>query len=169
LNTPMFGVAGFKNSGKTTLTSAIVKELTARGYKVSTIKHAHHGFDLDQKGRDSFVHRQAGAHEVAIVSGSRWAILHELRGQDEPGFEEMLARLSPCDIVIVEGFKREAYPKIEVRRLDLDHPALARDDPNIVAIACDGPLDEQAVPVFTRNDTVNITDFILEHLEMHKR
>jgi len=164
----MFGVAGFKNSGKTTLTSAIVKELTARGFKVSTIKHAHHGFDLDQKGRDSFVHRQAGAHEVAIVSGSRWAILHELRGHDEPSFTEMLARLSPCDIVIVEGFKREAYPKIEVRRLDLDHPALAPDDVNIVAIACDTPLAGQNIPVFTRNDAVNITDFILEHLEMHK-
>jgi len=162
----MFGVAGFKNSGKTTLTSRLVTELTDRGFKVSTIKHAHHGFDLDQKGRDSFIHRQAGAHEVAIVSGSRWAILHELRDAEEPSFEEMLARLSPCDIVIVEGFKREAYPKIEVRRLDLDHPALAPDDENIVAIACDDPLEEQRVPVFTRNDTKNITDFILEHLGM---
>ena len=164
----MFGIAGFKNSGKTTLTSRLVTELTARGFKVSTIKHAHHGFDLDQKGRDSFIHRQAGAHEVAIVSGSRWAILHELREAEEPSFEEMLSRLSPCDIVIVEGFKREAYPKIEVRRLDLDHPPLARDDENIVAIACDSPLDDERVPVFTRNDTVNITDFILEHLNLSK-
>jgi len=160
----MFGVAGFKNSGKTTLTSRLVTELTARGFKVSTIKHAHHGFDLDQKGRDSFIHRQSGAHEVAIVSGSRWAILHELRGSEEPTFEDMLARLSPCDIVIVEGFKREAYPKIEVRRLDLDHPALAPDDVNIVAIACDDPLVDQEVPVFTRDDAEKITDFILDHL-----
>ena len=164
----MFGVAGFKNSGKTTLTSRLVTELTARGFKVSTIKHAHHGFDLDQKGRDSFIHRQAGAHEVAIVSGSRWAILHELRGSEEPTFEDMLARLSPCDIVIVEGFKREAYPKIEVRRLDLDHPALAPDDVNIVAIACDDPLVDQEVPVFTRDDAENIADFIIDHLGLHK-
>ncbi len=164
----MFGVAGFKNSGKTTLTSRLVTELTARGFKVSTIKHAHHGFDLDQKGRDSFIHRQAGAHEVAIVSGSRWAILHELRGNEEPTFEDMLARLSPCDIVIVEGFKREAYPKIEVRRLDLDHPALAPDDVNIVAIACDDPLVDQEVPVFTRDDAENITDFVIDHLGLRK-
>jgi len=164
----MFGVAGFKNSGKTTLTSRLVTELTARGYRVSTIKHAHHGFDLDQKGRDSFIHRQAGAHEVAIVSGSRWAILHELRGSDEPTFEDMLARLSPCDIVIVEGFKREAYPKIEVRRLDLDHPALAPDDVNIVAIACDDPLVDQEIPVFTRDDAEKITDFIIDHLGLRK-
>tara|TARA_R110002110_G_scaffold240910_1_gene457200 strand:+ start:185 stop:682 length:498 start_codon:yes stop_codon:yes gene_type:complete len=162
----MFGIAGFKNSGKTTLASAIVTELTARGFKVSTIKHAHHGFDLDQQGRDSFIHRQAGAHEVAIVSGSRWAILHELREDEEPTFEEMLSHLSPCDIVIVEGFKREAYPKIEVRRLDLNHRALAPDDVNIVAIACDDPLVDQSVPVFTRNDAEKITDFILEHLGM---
>ena len=166
MNTPMFGIAGFKNSGKTTLASAIVTELTARGFKVSTIKHAHHGFDLDQQGRDSFIHRQAGAHEVAIVSGSRWAILHELREDEEPTFEEMLSHLSPCDIVIVEGFKREAYPKIEVRRLDLNHRALAPDDVNIVAIACDDPLVDQSVPVFTRNDAEKITDFILEHLGM---
>ncbi len=164
----MFGVAGYKNSGKTTLTSRLVTELTARGFKVSTIKHAHHGFDLDQKGRDSFIHRQAGAHEVAIVSGSRWAILHELRGSEEPTFEDMLARLSPCDIVIVEGFKREAYPKIEVRRLDLDHPALAPDDVNIVAIACDDPLVDQKVPVFTRDDAEKITDFIIDHLDLRK-
>ncbi len=168
MTTPMFGIAGFKNSGKTTLTSRIVSELTNRGYRVSTIKHAHHGFDLDQKGRDSFIHRQAGAHEVAIVSGSRWAILHELREDEEPTFEEMLARLSPCDIVIVEGFKREAYPKIEVRRLDLDHQPLAPDDVNIVAIACDSPLEEQNIPVFTRDDAKSITDFILEHLGVHK-
>lgn len=164
----MFGVAGFKNSGKTTLTSRIVTELTARGFKVSTIKHAHHGFDLDQQGRDSFVHRQAGAHEVVIVSGSRWALLHELRGNEEPTFEEMVARLSPCDVVIVEGFKREAYPKIEVRRLDLDHPPLAPDDENIVAIACDSPLEDASVPVFTRDDATNITDFIVEHLGLRK-
>ena len=164
----MFGVAGFKNSGKTTLTSRLVTELTARGFKVSTIKHAHHGFDLDQKGRDSFIHRQAGAHEVAIVSGSRWAILHELRQAEEPTFEDMLARLSPCDIVIVEGFKREAYPKIEVRRLDLDHPALAPGDVNIVAIACDDPLVDESVPVFARDEAEKITDFILDHLGLCK-
>ncbi len=168
MNKPVFGVTGFKNSGKTTLTSRIVSELTSRGFKVSTIKHAHHAFDLDHPGRDSFIHREAGAHEVAIVSGWRWAILHELRDEDEPTFDDMLNRLSPCDIVIVEGFKREAYPKIEVRRPELDHPALAHNDSDIVAIACDEPLEEESVPVFCRNEIEKITDFILEHLGLGK-
>lgn len=164
LRMPIFGVAGFKNSGKTTLTSRIVSELTSRGYKVSTIKHAHHGFDLDQKGRDSFIHRQAGAHEVAIVSSSRWAVLHELREEKEPTFDEILSRLSPCDVVIIEGFKREAYPKIEVRRPDLGHPELAAEDENIMAIACDEAVEGATIPVFRRDDAIQIADFIIEHL-----
>lgn len=168
MSTPIFGVAGFKNSGKTTLTSRIVSELTRRGFKVSTVKHAHHGFDIDQKGRDSFIHREAGAHEVAIVSGTRWAILHELREEEEPTFDEILSHLSPCDVVIIEGFKHEAYPKIEVRRLDLDHPLLAPEDDNIVAIACDGAVVGANIPVFKRDDAVHITNFIIEHLDIAK-
>ena len=168
MKTPIFGIAGFKNSGKTTLTSRIVTELTGRGFKVSTIKHAHHGFDLDQQGRDSFIHRQAGAHEVAIVSSSRWAILHELRDEPEPTFKDILSQLSECDVVIIEGFKREAYPKIEVRRPELGHPLLAPEGDNIVAIACDEPVEDTNVPAFRRDDAVQITDFLIEHLGIGK-
>ena len=114
----IFGIAGWKNSGKTGLAVRLVSELVARGYRVSTIKHAHHDFDIDKVGADSYRHRQAGAHEVTIVSGTRFAIMHELRGAPEPSFEEILARIAPCDLVLIEGYKREPIPKIEARRLE---------------------------------------------------
>ena len=114
----VFGITGWKNSGKTTLTERLVAELTRRGWKVSTVKHAHHDFDIDKEGTDSFRHRQAGASEVAIVSGRRWALMHELRGEDEPPLDVVLARLAPCDLVLVEGYKRESHKKIETRRAD---------------------------------------------------
>ena len=104
--TPVFGVTGWKNSGKTTLVSRLVAEITARGYSVSTVKHAHHNFDIDQKGRDSYAHREAGAHEVALVSGRRWALMHELRGEEEPSLADVLAKLSPCDLVIVRRIRK---------------------------------------------------------------
>ena len=116
----VFGIAGWKNSGKTGLAVRIVTELTARGYRVSTIKHAHHDFDIDKVGADSWRHRQAGAHEVTIVSGTRFAIMHELRGEPEPSFEEILSRLAPCDLVLIEGYKYEPVPKIEARRLEAE-------------------------------------------------
>ena len=158
----VFGVAGWKNSGKTGLVVRLVTELTARGYRVSTVKHAHHDFDIDRPGADSHRHRQAGAQEVAIVSGTRYAIMHELRGAPEPPFEDILARLSPCDLVLIEGYKREPIPRIEARRLESKSRApLAPDDPHIAAIAADHPVTDTALPVFDLDDTRAIADFIV--------
>ncbi len=156
----ILGISGWKNSGKTGLTVRLVEELTARGYRVSTIKHAHHDFDIDKVGADSFRHRQAGAHEVTIVSGTRYAIMHELRGNPEPAFEEVLSRLAPCDIVVIEGYKREPVPKIEARRLEAkSRVPLAPEDPYIVAIAADHPVEDAALPVFNLDDTMALADF----------
>ncbi|MBB4007865.1 molybdopterin-guanine dinucleotide biosynthesis protein B [Allorhizobium taibaishanense] len=158
----VFGISGWKNSGKTGLVERLVTELTGRGYGISTIKHAHHDFDIDKPGADSYRHRQAGAGEVAIVSGARYAIMHELRGQAEPRLEEVLARLAPCDLVLIEGYKREAIPKLEVRRLEAKGGApLALGDPNVVAIAADHGISDTALPVFDLDDTKAIADFII--------
>lgn len=157
----VFGITGWKNSGKTTLTERLVAELTARGWRVSTVKHAHHEFDIDKQGTDSFRHRAAGAGEVAIVSGKRWALMHELTSEDEPSLDAILARLSPCDIVLVEGYKREAHKKIEARRLEAkDTAPLSANDPNIVAIAADHPVSGERLPTFGIDDIAAITDFI---------
>ncbi|PLX43348.1 MAG: molybdopterin-guanine dinucleotide biosynthesis protein B [Hyphomicrobiales bacterium] len=163
---PVFGVAGFKNSGKTTLVTRIVQELSDRGYAVSTIKHAHHGFDLDKPGRDSFLHRNAGAQEVAIISNSRWALMRELRGAEEPVFRDVLSKLSPCDVVIVEGYKMEDHPKIELRLAGSERRPLAPEDPTIVAIASDEPISDEHLPCFERNRVRDIADFIVTHLEL---
>ncbi|MFI0846277.1 molybdopterin-guanine dinucleotide biosynthesis protein B [Mesorhizobium sp. IMUNJ 23232] len=157
----VFGITGWKNSGKTTLTERLVTELTRRGWSVSTVKHAHHAFDIDQEGTDSFRHRAAGATEVAIVSGVRWALMHELRDAAEPDLASILERMSPCDLVLVEGYKRESHRKIEVRRLDARNTApLAPNDPNIVAIAADHPADGGGLPVFDLNEVGAIADFV---------
>ena len=163
---PVFGVAGFKNTGKTTLVTRLVSELSNRGYAVSTIKHAHHGFDLDKPGRDSFLHRNAGAQEVAIISNSRWALMRELRGSDEPVFMDVLSKLSPCDVVIVEGYKMEAHPKIELRLAGSERKELAPEDPTIVAIASNEVITDDRLPTFERNRVKDIADFIVEHLEL---
>jgi molybdopterin-guanine dinucleotide biosynthesis protein B len=161
MNRRIFGITGWKNSGKTTLTEKLVTELVRRGWKVSTVKHAHHDFDIDKPGTDSFRHRQAGAMEVAIVSGTRWALMHELRGEDEPTLEAVLSRLAPCDIVLVEGYKREAHRKIETRRLEAkDRAPLSASDPNIVAVAADFTTEGESLPVFDLDDTKSIADFI---------
>jgi molybdopterin-guanine dinucleotide biosynthesis adapter protein len=166
----VFGISGWKNSGKTGLTVRLVTELTARGYRVSTIKHAHHDFDIDKPGADSFRHREAGAEEVTIVSGTRFAIMHELRGAAEPTLAEILARISPCDLVLVEGYKREAIPKIELRRLESkSREPLAPNDPHIVAIAADHEVEDAALPVFNLDDTTAIADFIIEKTRLPKR
>lgn len=158
----IFGIAGWKNSGKTGLAVRLVTELVARGYSVSTIKHAHHDFDIDKVGADSYRHRQAGAHEVTIVSGTRYAIMHELRGAPEPSFEDILARLAPCDLVIIEGYKREPIPKIEARRLEAaNRIPLAPEDPHIAAIAADHPVTDSTLPVFDLDDTAAIADFVV--------
>ena len=160
----IFGIAGWKNSGKTGLAVRLVTEFTRRGYRISTIKHAHHDFDIDKVGADSFRHREAGAHEVTIVSGTRYAIMHELRGAPEPSFEEILARLAPCDLVLIEGYKHEPIPKIEARRLEaVNREPLAAHDPHIVAIAADHPVENAgSLSIFDLNDTLVIADFIAE-------
>lgn len=160
----VIGVAGFKNAGKTTLVEKLVAELTRRGRRVSTVKHAHHSFDIDHEGRDSFRHRKAGASEVAVVSRHRWAIIHEMGQETEPSLEDILAKLAPCDLVIVEGYKRDSHDKIEVRNLALDHPKLAGDDPTIVAIAATGPIAGAPVPVFDRDDVSALVSFIEKHM-----
>ena len=164
MNRKVIGVAGFKNSGKTTLVERLVTELTNRGHRISTVKHAHHSFDIDHEGRDSFRHRKAGATEVAVVSRHRWAVIHELRDEQEPSLDEILAMLAPCDLVIVEGYKRDGHDKIEVRNLTLDHPLLAGDDATVVAIAATGPVSGVRVPVFSRDDVSALATFIENHM-----
>ncbi|CAN7344960.1 molybdopterin-guanine dinucleotide biosynthesis protein B [Aminobacter sp. LjRoot7] len=157
----VFGITGWKNSGKTTLTERLVTELVGRGWRVSTIKHAHHDFDIDKPGADSFRHREAGATEVAIVSGRRWALMHELRNETEPTLDEVLARIAPCDLVLVEGYKREHHLKIEARRLEAkDRSPLTLNDPSIIAIASDHPVEGEQVPVFGIDDITAIADFV---------
>jgi molybdopterin-guanine dinucleotide biosynthesis protein B len=159
----VIGVAGFKNAGKTTLVEKLVSELTRRGHRVSTVKHAHHSFDIDHEGRDSFRHRKAGATEVAVVSRHRWAIIHESREEESPSLEDILAKLAPSDLVIVEGYKRDSHDKIEVRNVALDHPKLAGEDPSVVAIAANGPIPDAPVPVFDRDDVAALVRFIERH------
>lgn len=166
MNRKIIGVAGFKNSGKTTLVEKLVAELTRRGFRISTVKHAHHSFDIDHEGRDSFRHRKAGATEVAVVSHHRWAVIHELRDEEEPPLEVILAKLAPCDLVIIEGYKRDGHDKIEVRNLALDHPPLAGDDPTVVAIAATGAIAGAPVPVFSRDDVTALADFIVTHMRL---
>jgi molybdopterin-guanine dinucleotide biosynthesis protein B len=154
----MVGLAGWSGSGKTTLVTKVIPVLVRRGLKVATIKHAHHDFDTDQPGKDSWLHRQAGASEVAIVSSRRWAVVHELGGAPEPPLEDMLQKLSPADLVIVEGFKRHAHPKLEVFRAAVGKPLLHPDDDCIVAIATDAPLPQASVPVLMLDDIEAIAD-----------
>jgi molybdopterin-guanine dinucleotide biosynthesis protein B len=160
----VIGVAGFKNAGKTTLVEKLVSELTRRGYRISTVKHAHHSFDIDHEGRDSFRHRKAGASEVAVVSRHRWAIIHESREDAEPTLTDILGKLAPCDLVIVEGYKRDTHDKIEVRNLALAHPQLAGEDPTVVAIAANGPVAGAPVPLFDRDDVSALASFIERHM-----
>jgi molybdopterin-guanine dinucleotide biosynthesis protein B len=168
-STPVFGISGWKNSGKTGLTVRLVEEFTRRGLRVSSIKHAHHDFDIDKPGADSFRHREAGAQEVAIVSGTRFAIMHELRGSPEPRLDDILARLAPADLVLVEGYKREPVPKIEARRLESrSREPLAPGDPHIIAIAADHAVTDTALPVFDLDDTGAIADFISEFLRLQR-
>jgi molybdopterin-guanine dinucleotide biosynthesis adapter protein len=169
MTAPVFGVTGWKNSGKTTLVTRLIAEFTRRGLAVASVKHAHHAFDIDKPGSDSFRHREAGAGEVMIVSGRRWALMHEIAGESEPPLAEALARLSPCDLILVEGYKREAHPKIEARRrATLKQAPLAPDDPTIVAIAADHETDGAGRPVFALDDIEPMADFIAGHLGLGK-
>jgi molybdopterin-guanine dinucleotide biosynthesis adapter protein len=160
----IFGLAGWSGSGKTTLLTGIIPELVARDITVSTIKHAHHEFDIDRPGKDSWRHREAGASEVMVASSRRWAIMHELRGAPEPTLEELAARMSPVDLLLVEGFKRHPHPKIEVHRPVLGKPLLYPDDPWVVAIASDETL-AAPIPLLPLGDPRAVARFISDHLE----
>jgi molybdopterin-guanine dinucleotide biosynthesis adapter protein len=159
----LIGLAGWSGSGKTTLLTKVIPRLTARGLSVSTLKHAHHAFDVDQPGKDSHSHRMAGATEVLVGSSGRWALVHELRGDAEPTLAALLQKLSPVDLVLVEGYKRERHPKLEVYRAAVGKPLLHPDDPAIVAIAADEPLPAARVPVVDLDDVEAIADLLVRH------
>jgi molybdopterin-guanine dinucleotide biosynthesis adapter protein len=156
----VFGVIGWKNAGKTSLMERLVAEITARGFTVSTVKHVHHDVDLDRPGKDSFRHRAAGAREVVLASAQRFAVMVEHRGA-EPDLNAVLARLTPVDLVLVEGYKRDTHAKIEVHRSATGHDLIQPGDPTIRAVASDGMLDGLSVPVLDLNDTGAVADFVL--------
>ena len=156
----VYGVVGWKNAGKTTLMERLVSEITGRGFTVSTIKHAHHVFDVDRPGKDSYRHREAGAEEVLVASGARWALMHELRDTDEPPLEALLARMSPVDLILIEGYKRDSHFKVEAYRAETGAPLIASDDPTVKAIATNDAI-EAAQPVLPLDDPKAIADFIL--------
>jgi molybdopterin-guanine dinucleotide biosynthesis protein B len=158
---PIIGIAGWKKSGKTTLTVRLVEEFTRRGLKVATVKHAHHAFQIDDSETDSARHRRAGARQVAVVSARRWAIVSELAGAPEPDFAEVVGWLDPCDLVIVEGYKSAPIPKIETRRQGtVTKQPLADNDPLVLAIAADHEVDGKGLPVFSLDDIAAVADFI---------
>lgn len=159
----VFGIVGYKNAGKTGLVTRLVTEINNRGFSVSTVKHAHHTFDVDRAGKDSFRHREAGAQQVLLASGARWALMTELRGADEPPLADLLARLDPVDLVLVEGFKRDKHPKIEAHRESANNPLIAPNDPTVIALACDCHLATN-LPVFDLDDTKSIADFVLREV-----
>ena len=159
----IIGLAGWSGSGKTTLLIKVIPRIVARGLTVSTLKHAHHGFDVDQPGKDSHSHRVAGATEVLIGSFARWALVHELRGDAEPELATLAQKLSPVDLVLVEGYKREAHPKLELYRAALAKPLLHPEDPAIVAVASDAPLPQARVPVLDLDDVERIVDILIRH------
>jgi molybdopterin-guanine dinucleotide biosynthesis protein B len=164
----VFGITGWSGSGKTTLMVKLLPELIGRGYSVSTMKHTHHRFDLDRKGKDSFEHRQAGASEVLVSSSNRWALMHELRGAPEPDMEQLIAQMTPVDLLLVEGFKGRHYDKLEVSRLATGKPVRCREDDEIVALACDSAVDDLDIPVIDLNDIAAIADFIVARCELGK-
>ena len=157
------GFAGWSGTGKTTLNEKLIPRFVAKGLKVSLIKHAHHTFDVDQEGKDSYRHRHAGATEVLVTSSRRWVLMHELRGEREPTFEEQVRHFSPCDLLIVEGFKFARIPKVEVWRAQTGEPLLHPKDPDIVAVATDSRV-ETALPVLDLNDPDAISAFVLKHV-----
>jgi molybdopterin-guanine dinucleotide biosynthesis protein MobB len=159
----VIGLAGWSGSGKTTLVVRLLPELVRRGYRVSTMKHAHHGFDVDQPGKDSYRHREAGATEVLVASANRWALMHEHRGAAEPSAAELMAQMAPVDLLIVEGFKREGHDKLEIHRRETGKPLLYPDDPRIVAVLSDEALPGCPLPVIDIDDVGAIADFILVH------
>jgi molybdopterin-guanine dinucleotide biosynthesis adapter protein len=171
MSPPVFGVTGWKNSGKTTLAARLVAELTERGYAICAVKHAHESFDIDQPGRDSYKLREAGARRVILSSKRRWALMHELGEEPELALADILGAAGPCDLILVEGYKREPFPKIEIRRDGAtSREPLAGSSPEIVAITSDRPGDEKdGLPVFHLDDIGGMADFILAHLRLRSR
>ncbi len=163
----VIGIAGFSGSGKTTLIEKVIPLLVMEGLRVSLIKHAHHEFDVDQPGKDSYRHRHAGCAEVLISSSRRWALMHEMRGAAEPPVAELLKKFAPCDLVIVEGYKTEPIPKIEVHRRDAGNPLLYPGDPQVIAIATDEPLDTP-LPQMGVDDAEAVAHFIMKHLGLDR-
>lgn len=163
----VLGIAGYSGSGKTTLVTKLIPALIERGLTVSTIKHAHHAFDVDTPGKDSYEHRKAGATEVLVSSAQRWALMHEHRGAAEPGLDELLDRLAPVDLVLVEGWKFGDHPKLEVFRQSVGKPMLARDDQQVVAIATDlQELPDLSIPRLDIDDVDAIADFVVEYAKV---
>lgn len=159
----VIGLAGWSGAGKTTLLCRLIPVLIAQGLHVSTVKHAHHDFDVDQPGKDSWEHRQAGAQEVLVASANRWALMHELRGDAEPDLADLLSRLSPVDLVLIEGFKRGGHPKLEVFRAANNKAPLYRDDPSVVAVASDAPMPNLALPWLHLDDIPAIATAVQVH------
>lgn len=165
----IFSIAGFSGSGKTVLIEQLIPRLTAHGIRVSVIKRAHHDFDIDKPGKDSWRHREAGAREVMVVSPERWALMHELRNEREATLDEQIARLAPCDLVLVEGFKQAPIPKLEVYRAANGKPPLHPDNPHVVALATDDPspaAPTSGLPVLDLNDIEGIACFVLDYCEL---
>ena len=159
----VFGLAGWSGSGKTTLVARLVPELVRRGFSVSTMKHAHHDFDVDTPGKDSYEHRRAGATEVLVTSNNRWALMHELRGTPEPTPEALIQAMTPVDLLLIEGFKHYDHDKLEVHRQVIGKPFLYPEDERVVALASDARLDGVPLPVIDLNDIPAIADFIVAH------
>jgi molybdopterin-guanine dinucleotide biosynthesis protein B len=159
----VIGLAGWSGAGKTTLLRRLIPALVEQGLRVSTLKHAHHNFDVDQPGKDSWEHRQAGAQEVLVASANRWALMHELRGDPEPDLADLLTRLSPVDLVLIEGFKRGAHPKLEVFRAMNDKPSLYPDDPSVVAVASDTAMPGLSLPWLHLDDIAGIAAAVQAH------
>lgn len=170
---PVLGLAGWSGSGKTTLGTELIRRLSERGLRISTLKHAHHAFDIDQPGKDSYRHRAAGAGQVLVTSANRWALMTELRGAAELSFTDALSKIDPCDLVLVEGFKNEDFPKLEVHRPTLGKPLLYGQVPGILAIASDAPLGDKTdgdirsgikVPILDLNDLTTIERWVLDYM-----
>jgi len=164
----ILGIAGYSGSGKTTLLEKVIPLLKQQGLTISVVKHAHHDFDIDRPGKDSFRHREAGAHEVIIASGHRWALMHELRQEAEPSMEELCARLSPCDLLLVEGYKFAAIPKLEVYRCETGHPPLFPNDPQIIAVVTDSQA-ALPLPSLDINAPQRVAEHILTYFKFEKR
>ena len=169
----VFGITGWKNSGKTTLVVNLIKTLRKRGFRISTLKHAHHNFDIDKVGTDSHKHREAGAQEVLIASGNRWALMHELIAEQEANMGELLARMAPVDLVIIEGYKLEEHPKLQVIRAENNTDALPESANNLVALVSDAILEPADYgckgPLFTLDNVEGIADFIVAHCQLESQ